>query len=845
MIRTLREIFERIRKFQLRLNGPKCVFGVTEIAYLGHILTRTGQKVDPSKIDAMVNFPKPTDQRSTRSFLGLTQYYKKFIEGYSKIAAPLNQLLRKDMKAKFEWTDDCDQAFMTLKQKLTTTPILRFIDLTRPFIITTDASMSAISWILSQIGPDGREHPCFYGGRSLHDSEKNYSITDKEGLALVTAIKEHSHILMHNTFTVYSDHISLTWLNSIKGSTGRLARWSILLQGYRFKVIHKAGKSNVVADALSRRSYPKETEQNISSKDAYNAHLEIGSELLCVVSDNNKGVEVSFDYETPPASRTTRTTGNVVASLEDVISQQQSCEDLKPIITYLTSGQLPADKKQATRLAYDSQYYVMENGALYHLYESRTKDVSKAKGVIRQLVVPTKLRAEVLKSLHDDNGHPGVSRFYTCLRDRYYWYGMFSAAEEYVKHCTACQKNKYPTNAKKAPLHPLQIDEIFGRYHIDLIGPLPETEPDNYRYILVLREATTYWVELYPLKTQSSAEIADKLLDCFYRFGPPRALLSDAAANLLSEIVQIICKIFKVQKITTSAYSQQTNSLCETFNKQVYQYLRVYCEDQTQWHRYLAPLAMAYRATPCAESHGFSPHFLLTGRDMLLPCDLNMTVSDKETYKSVDAENYVKQLLPRLELARKVAEENIKKHQQVYKEKYDRKGTREPEFPVGTKVLLFTPKTKLGFNRKMTTKYTGVFEVIEQLPNYTCRLRDCETGKEHPGTVHTNRLKKFYEKDEKQDEEQVISKTQETQSPPSDSKKSQPSEAATPQATQSDWYEIKRILQCQKRRGEKYYKVLWKQEGTRPEWVHENDVNDYAKSEFHRTRTWNGKLKQT
>jgi len=529
------------------------------------------------------------------------------------------------------------------------------VDLTKPLIITTDASMSAISWVLSQIGSDGKEHPCFYGGRSLNDTERNWGVTDKEGLALITAIKEHSHLLMHNHFTVYSDHISLTWLNTIKGSTGRLARWSILLQGYSFSVLHKDGKSNVVADALSRRSYPKETEQSINSKDAYNAHLEIGSELLSAISAN-KTVEVSFDYVTPPASTPT---GNVVAALEDVAAQQQSCDDLKPIITYLTSGVLPDDDKQAKRLAYDAQYYVIENGALYHLYESKTKDVNKAKGVIRQLVVPKKLRTEVLKSLHDDNGHPGLSRFYTCLRERYFWYGMYSEAEKYVKECAACQKTKYPTNAKKAPLHPLQIDEVFGRYHVDLIGPLPETEPDNYRYILVLREAATYWVELYPLKTQTSAEIADKLLDCFFRFGPPRSLLSDAAANLLSETVQIICKIFKVQKITTSAYSQQTNSLCETFNKQVYQYLRVHCDNQAQWDKYLAPLAMSYRATPCAESHGFSPHFLLTGREMLLPCDLNMTVSDNETYKSVDAETYVKQLLPRLELARKVAAENI------------------------------------------------------------------------------------------------------------------------------------------------------------------------------------------
>ena len=131
-----------------------------------------------------------------------------------------------------------------------------------------------------------------------------------------------------------------------------------------------------MADALSRTSYPKQTEQDLTSKDAYNAHLEIGSELLSAISAN-RTVEMSFDYETPPASTPA---GNVVASLEDVTTQQQNCNDLKPIVAYLTSGELPADDKQAKRLAYESQYYVIENGALYHLYENKTKDVSKATG---------------------------------------------------------------------------------------------------------------------------------------------------------------------------------------------------------------------------------------------------------------------------------------------------------------------------------------------------------------------------------------------------------------------------------------------------------------------------------
>jgi hypothetical protein len=105
-------------------------------------------------------------------------------------------------------------------------------------------------------------------------------------------------------------------------------------------------------------------------------------------------------------------------------------------------------------------------------------------------------------------------------------------------------------------------------------------------------------------------------------------------------------------------------------------------------------------------------------------------------------------------------------------------------------------------------------------------------------------LKRYFDKDDSENEKKAKSKTQETPSPPSDTKKSQPSDAPTPQATQSDWYEIKRILQCQKRRGEMYYKVLWKQKGAKPEWIHGNDVNNFAKSEFHRTRTWTGKLKQ-
>ena len=128
--------------------------------------------------------------------------------------------------------------------------------MTKPFIITSDASTSAIGYVLSQLDDQGREHPIAFNGRSLRGSEKNWGITELEGLALVEAIKEYHPFLNHQRFTVYTDHISLTWLQSLKSNNGRLYRWSLLLQSYSFDIKYKAGKSNNNADALSRREYP-------------------------------------------------------------------------------------------------------------------------------------------------------------------------------------------------------------------------------------------------------------------------------------------------------------------------------------------------------------------------------------------------------------------------------------------------------------------------------------------------------------------------------------------------------------------------------------------------------------
>ena len=158
-------VFSKLREAGLTLKSKKCFFAVDRVLYLGHVITKDGVQVDTNKTDAVSKFPRPKTKTDVRSFLGLCNYYRKFIESFSKIATPLNQLLQKD--SPFVWSDKCETAFKNLKQALVTAPMLRYPDMNAPFILSTDASGTALGYILGQKSPDSKERVVAYGGRSL------------------------------------------------------------------------------------------------------------------------------------------------------------------------------------------------------------------------------------------------------------------------------------------------------------------------------------------------------------------------------------------------------------------------------------------------------------------------------------------------------------------------------------------------------------------------------------------------------------------------------------------------------------------------------------------------------
>ena len=252
----LRTILQRLRSAGLTAKPSKCQLGMRQCVYLGHQVGNGIIRPEKEKLEAVLQFERPVTKKDVRSFLGLTGYYRKFVPNYSTVALPLTDCTKKAAPSKVNWTDACETAFVELKRRLTSPPVLKSPDLSRPFILQTDASERGIGAVLSQTTTKGDEHPIAYYSRKLLPREEHYAVVEKECLAIKLGIQAFRVYLLGRPFVVQTDHRSLEWLHRLKENNARLTRWSLALQPYSFTVEHRAGKLNGNADGLSRGAIP-------------------------------------------------------------------------------------------------------------------------------------------------------------------------------------------------------------------------------------------------------------------------------------------------------------------------------------------------------------------------------------------------------------------------------------------------------------------------------------------------------------------------------------------------------------------------------------------------------------
>jgi hypothetical protein len=242
-------VFTKLRDAGLTAKPSKCKIAHAQVPYLGHLV---GHGTVQAKVEMIQNFPRPETKKQVRGWLGLTGYYRKYVPNYSDIASSLTDLTKgKTKQCKVKWSDECENAFQTLKRALMSKPVLILPDFNQQFIVQVDASEKALGAVLSQLDNTGNEHPVCYASRKLHPREQAYATSEKECLGIIWAVtKMFKPYVYGKHFIIVTDHNPLCWLKTVKDTNQKLMRWSLLLEEYDYEIEHKSGKMH--SNTLSR-----------------------------------------------------------------------------------------------------------------------------------------------------------------------------------------------------------------------------------------------------------------------------------------------------------------------------------------------------------------------------------------------------------------------------------------------------------------------------------------------------------------------------------------------------------------------------------------------------------------
>jgi len=750
-LKHIRTIFQKFRDANLKLHPGKCNFFQSEVQYLSFIFSKDGVKSDPKKIAIVQNYPRPKRVKDVRAFLGLTNYFRRYIYNYADVCYPLYRLLKADVQ--FIWSDEAEHSFQALKKALCEAPVLALPDVSQEMILTTGASDKSICYNLSMI-KDGKERIISYGGRGLRPAEKNYTVCEKELLGIISGVLHYHEYLQPKPFLIKTDNNALKYLESVKHITGRLGRWYMLLSGYKFRIEHVKGSKNIVADTLSRidlLTLTDDTEEldekvaninNISSvtvdeDPTVDDDLKHRSDCVWAISLDKPPSDNSDDDETVD------TDANIDESLDsmldsyDVQQLQQTCPDCQVFLQYFRSGILPPDDAGARKIVYQAKRFVLDDGLLYHLDLPRNRKKFAGEPVSQQLMVPQSLRKLLLRFYHENLSHIGSEKMYTTLREKYYWQNMYVDVQNWTKSCIQCQTGK--TGAvHKAPLKPLSPPvSVFDTWHIDHVA-LPRSK--DYQYALVLVDSLSLFSLILPTKTCGADETARLLFDHLFMMFGARTLISDRGSAFKSRLLKALCALLGTKQRFTSSRHPQTNSRAESFNKNILNSLRTKCNSEKEWPQMLSAIAFSFR-TSVVKSLGVTPYELVFGLKPRLPVD-NLLLPPNNLPKS--ARVYFEKMRPQLEILRENVRQNQLQSHLDTKRFHDAKTTVRPStFKVADRVWLreATPsKVKLG--HKVQKKFIGPFLVLEAYPDFcTFKLQNSATQKILPSLIHSDRLK--------------------------------------------------------------------------------------------------------
>lgn len=518
----LRNLMQRLREKNLKLNRDKVKLCQKEVRFFGHVLTNEGVKPDPEKISAVTNMPKPSNVKETQTFLGMITYLAKYLPNLSTVAAPLRDICKLD--STFEWNREHSDCFLKLKRLVVVAPVLRYFNCNQPITIQCDASSTGLGSVLLQ---DGK--PVAFASRTLTPAETNYAQIEKETLAILFSCMRFEQYIIGRTVIVQSDHKPLQSIltKPLLTAPKRLQRMLLALQRYNFSLEFVPGNRMFIADLLSR------------------LHLEEGNQLkLDQVHTINKELEYA---QTVEEVNMVEDLPIVDERVKEILKETLQDADLKDLTSLIISG-FPNnihDVRESLR-----PYFKVKD------------DLTTQNGLVfkgQRIVIPRGLRTDMLKRLH--YAHSGIENSTKLARDTMYWPGIHEQLKRTVGECESCQKNS--PNQVKEPMMSTEIPKL--PYDIVSMDIMELTNPNGTKNLyLVTVDHYSDFFEIDEIKNMLAETIIKTCKQNFARHGIPRMVISDNGTHFHNKPFLRFAADWEFKFSTSSPYYPQSNGKAES-----------------------------------------------------------------------------------------------------------------------------------------------------------------------------------------------------------------------------------------------------------------------------------------
>lgn len=721
-LQKLRAVFERLRQTNLKVQLDKSEFLRKEVQYLGHTLTKDGLKPNDDKIKVVMDYPIPQTQTEIKRFLGFIGYYRRFVKDFSKICQPLTACLKKGKRVIID--NKYTEAFQKCKELLINAPILQYPDMSKPFILTTDASEVALGAVLSQ-GCIGSDKPVAYASRTLTDTEKKYSAIERELLAIVWATKHFRPYLYGNKFTVYTDHRPLIWLSNLKELNSKLTRWRLRLQEYDFHIIHKSGKQNANADALSRLQFnvlgnddndsmivnvedSEEQSSKLTKKDI------VDSDTI-TISDSEDTASISTDMDIEPSNYPIRSDNS---SIQTIHSAQETeslgipilheAVDTKPnqiLVFYKFSQDM-----QVTDLSRDKQkvlevFLPLQNDQIikdflkryikpkikYFIYFEHPEHRKRFSKIIIELfkkgtvnfiectervvyVEDEQEQRAIINKIHDGKTcHRGITETVKRIKRNYFWQNMHEMVTAVINSCEQCKVSKYD----RKPIKPvLQLTQTQNAPFQEIFMDTFSIESKTY---LTIIDAFSKLGQAIEIPSRSTPEIVRALIKYFSFYGTPQKISSDPGTEFNNALIKELTDLHKITLHIGTPNNPNSMGLVERFHSTLIEIYRLakYERKYTDAATVMTYAVMAYNNT-IHSTTDLTPFEVVFGHTEL-----------NSTFDTDFQKNYQQQLIKdhrkrTHELYKQLSEKAVKLKKKVI---HKRGGETGPELKVGQTVF--------------------------------------------------------------------------------------------------------------------------------------------------------------